>query len=62
MFLIKGYLIKCFESIMLDADNKEQAIKIYNRKFSIGEPKSIDENLEIELMEIEEENNKKENK
>ena len=50
MFLIKGYLIKCFESIMLDADNKEQAIKIYNRKFSIGELKSIDENLEIELM------------
>ena len=58
MFLIKGILIRYLESIMLDADTEEQAIVLYNRKFERGEVSFTDEDLEYELMQIGNENEK----
>jgi len=58
LFLIKGILIRYLESIMLDADTEEQAIVLYNRKFERGEVSFTDEDLEYELMQIGNENEK----
>ncbi len=55
MFLIKGYLIKRFESVIVDAINEEQAIKIYNRKFERGEIDSDVEDFDLEIMKINDE-------
>jgi len=43
---------------MLDADTEEQAIVLYNRKFERGEVSFTDEDLEYELMQIGNENEK----
>ena len=59
MFLIKGYLVKHYESIIIDADTREQAIAIYNRKFERGELDDQSQDLDLELMQI---SNEKENK
>lgn len=62
MFLIKGYLIKRFKSVIVDATNEEQAIKIYNRKFERGEIESDVEDFDLEIMRINDElENVKEN-
>ena len=63
MFLIKGYLIKRFDSVMVDATSEEQAIRIYNRKFERGEINSDIEDFDLEIMKIDDElENVKENK
>ena len=58
MFLIKGYLVHYYESIMIDVDTREQAISIYNRKFEGGELEEHSQDLDLEIMQIDGENEK----
>ena len=58
MFIIKGYLIHYYESFMVDAETEEQALKIYTEKFEEGELESVSEDLDLEIMQIGEENEK----
>ena len=58
MFIVKGYFIRYYESIMIDAETEEQAIKIYNEKFEEGELESHSDDLDLELMQIDGENEK----
>ena len=61
MFLIKGYLVHFYESIMIDANTEEEAIKIYSEKFEEGELEEYNQDLDLEIMQIDCENEKESN-
>ena len=58
MFLIKGYLVHYYESLMVDADTREKAVDIYNKKFEEGELEEHSQDLDLEIMQIDGENEK----
>ena len=56
--MIKGYLVHYYESIMIDADTEEKAIKIYNEKFEVGDLEEHSQDLDLEIMQIDDEKEK----
>ena len=43
---------------MVDANNKEEAVKIYNEKFEEGDLEEHSQDLDLEIMQIDSENEK----
>jgi len=58
LFLIKGYLVHYYETIMIDSNTEEEAVKIYNGKFEEGELEEHSQDLDLEIMQIDNENEK----
>ena len=55
MFLIKGYLVHYYETVIIDANSREGAVKIYNEKFEEGDLEEHSQDLDLEIMQIDDE-------